>query len=144
VLSRFANGGEPAMNRLKAANLPESNCHAPRRVTCANLYEYWYLELYEYELYQEEHAARSPEVRAFPLYLPPPGQWTGQKRHEDTGGVVPRSYITNLRAGALTEEEVEQTRTRRIADPTVARWFLSRPSSASSLQPWLTEESHRR
>jgi hypothetical protein len=134
------------MNRLKAANLPESNCHAPRRVTCANLYEFWYLKLYEYELYQEEHAARSQRFELF-LYTyrrPDGGRWMGQKLDEATGGVVPRSYITNLREGALTEEEVERTRTRRIADPTVARWFLSRPSSASSPHTWLTEESHRR
>jgi len=35
-------------------------------------------------------------------YRRPDGQrWTGQKLDEATGGVVPRSYVTNLRKGRI-------------------------------------------
>jgi hypothetical protein len=67
------------------------------------------------------HVAQRFELFLYTYRRQDGGRWTGQKLDEATGGVVPRSYITNLRAGALTEEEVERTRTRRIADPTVGQ-----------------------
>jgi hypothetical protein len=45
------------------------------------------------------HVARRFELFLDAYRRPDGGRWTGQKLDEATGGVVPRSYVTNLRKG---------------------------------------------
>jgi hypothetical protein len=61
-----------------------------------------YIKLYEYGQLQEHHLHVAQRFEHFlDAYRRPDGsRWTGQKLDEATGGVVPRSYFTNLRKGA--------------------------------------------
>jgi hypothetical protein len=41
---------------------------------------------------------------------PDGGRWTGQQLEEATGGVVPHSYVTNLRKGRIENPGYEKMR----------------------------------
>jgi len=63
--------------------------------------------------------------RLMETYRRPDGRrWTGQELDEATGGVVTRSYVTNLRKGRIDNPGYEKLR----ASP---RSWVSRPSCGS-------------
>ncbi len=56
------------------------------------------------------HIAQKFE-RLLDIYRRPDGhRWTGQQLDEATGGVVPRSYVTNLRKGRIENPGYERMR----------------------------------
>jgi transcriptional regulator with XRE-family HTH domain len=65
-------------------------------------------------------------------------------RHPKTGEPYTSAEVARISAGDLTEKEVEEIRTGKISDPSVARWRLWWPSSASSPPTWLTGRSRPR
>src|SRR5215203_1840852 len=52
------------------------------------------------------------------------GRWTGQQLDEATGGVVPRSYVTNLRKGRIESPGYEKMRAiAKVMGFPPAAWF---------------------
>jgi hypothetical protein len=59
------------------------------------------------------------------IYPRPDGQrWSGQQIDEATGGVVTRSYVTNLRKGSIENPHYEKM--RAIADALVSKHPVAR------------------
>lgn len=76
------------------------------------------------------HIARKFE-RLLEIYPHPDGRrWSGQEIDEATGGVVTRSYVTNLRKGRIENPGFEKLRA-------IAKVMSFPPSSGSSRHPSL-------
>jgi transcriptional regulator with XRE-family HTH domain len=70
-------------------------------------------------------------------YRRPDGQrWTGQQLDEATGGVVPRSYVTNLRKGRIENPGYEKMRAiaKAMGFPPEA-WFEEIPAGGARTAP---------
>jgi transcriptional regulator with XRE-family HTH domain len=71
----------------------------------------WYLKLYEnYTRGEELHVAQEFEHLLEAYRHPDGSRWTGQQLDEATGGVVTRSYFTNLRKGRIENPGYEKMR----------------------------------
>lgn len=71
------------------------------------------------------------------IYRRPDGsRWTGQKLDEATGGVVPRSYFTNLRKGRIENPGYEKMLAiaRAMGFPPEA-WFEDAPGDVAQATP---------
>lgn len=99
--------------RITAGNAVKArldNLARTRGVIYTKRGEDWYPELYEHGPRWRErlHVARRFE-RFLEIYRRPDGsRWTGQKLDEATGGVVTRSYVTNLRKGRIDNPRYEK------------------------------------
>ena len=74
------------------------------------------------------HAAQRFEGLLEAYRRPDGGRWTGQQLDEATGGVVTRSYVTNLRKGRIESPGYEKMRAIALAKgfPPEA-WFDETP-----------------
>ena len=92
------------------------------------------------------HVAQRFELFLDKYRRPDGGKWTGQLIGEATGGVVTRSYVTNLRKGRLENHGYEKMRAMARARTSRSRrgskifqqtayWPLGRRSGASPRRP---------
>ena len=74
------------------------------------------------------HIARKFE-RLLEMYPHPDGRrWSGQEIDEATGGVVTRSYVTNLRKGRIENPGFEKLRAiAKVMDFPPELWFEQTP-----------------
>ncbi|MBA2533641.1 MAG: helix-turn-helix domain-containing protein [Rubrobacter sp.] len=73
--------------------------------------------------------------RLLEMYRHPDGhRWSGQEIDEATGGVVTRSYITNLRKGRIENPGFEKLRAiAKVMDFPPELWFEETPDSATGM-----------
>jgi hypothetical protein len=92
---------EPNFSELRGNEV--RTIRLPGRVTYVERHGIRYPELYEGGRLQEHllHVAQKFELFLDTYRRPDGSRWTGQKLDEATGGVVPRSYVTNLRKGRI-------------------------------------------
>jgi hypothetical protein len=78
------------------------------------------------------HVAQRFELFLDKYRRPDGSRWTGQKLDEATGGVVPRSYVTNLRKGRIENPGYEKMRAvaRAMRFPPEA-WFDEAPAGGA-------------
>jgi hypothetical protein len=97
-----------------------------------------YPELYEGGRLQEHllHVAQRFELLLNTYRRPDGSRWTGQKLDEATGGVVTRSYFTNLRKGRIENPGYEKMLAiARAMSFAPALWFEDAPGSAAPAAP---------
>ncbi|CAN5883807.1 hypothetical protein BH18ACT11_BH18ACT11_10490 [soil metagenome] len=80
------------------------------------------------------HIARKFE-RLLEVYLHPDGRsWSGQEIDEATGGIVTRSYVTNLRKGRIENPGFEKLRAiAKVMDFPPELWFEEMPDSSTEI-----------
>ena len=82
------------------------------------------------------HVAQRFELFLDTYRSPDGGRWTGQQLDEATGGVVTRSYVTNLRKGRIENPGYEKMRTiaKAMGFPPEA-WFEEMPVDGPPTAP---------
>ncbi len=82
------------------------------------------------------HVAQRFELFLETYRRPDGSRWTGQKLDEATGGVVPRSYFTNLRKGRIENPGYEKMLAiaRAMGFPP-ALWFEDPPGDVVLVAP---------
>jgi transcriptional regulator with XRE-family HTH domain len=87
------------------------------------------------------HIARKFE-RLLEMYRHPDGRrWTGQEIDEATGGVVTRSYVTNLRKGRIENPGFEKLRAiAKVMGFPPELWFERTPDAGASIPIELLSE----
>jgi transcriptional regulator with XRE-family HTH domain len=79
------------------------------------------------------HAAQKFERLLAAFRRPDGSKWTGQQLDEATGGVVARSYFTNLRKGRIDNPGYEKMRTiARVMGFPPALWFEDVPGQGAT------------
>ena len=79
------------------------------------------------------HAAQKFERFVETYRRPDGGRWGGQDLHEATGGVVTRSYVSNLRKGRIENPGYEKlTAIAKAMGFPPALWFEDRPGDGAS------------